>query len=119
MSKVSCSGVSVDGSGILEMGNTWETRHYAKNSFSSDNNPMGAAIILICTDKETEAQILKDLTKNTDEKWWVMTKSWQLNSEPLTVTTSLHALLTTRVHYLKLPTMSSILEVWFSCPGLL
>ena len=24
MSKVSCSGISVDGSGILEMGNTWK-----------------------------------------------------------------------------------------------
>ena len=33
---------------------------------------MGAAIILICTDEETEAQMLKDLTKDTDEKWWVM-----------------------------------------------
>lgn len=33
---------------------------------------MRAAIIFICTDEETEAQMLKDLTKDTDEKWWDM-----------------------------------------------
>lgn len=56
---------------------------------------MGAAIILICTDEETEAQMLKDLTKDTDEKWWVMDEKlavelWALSSDHILTSTLNH-----------------------------